>query len=222
MNVILLVCFTAVACCRAADPSGGWLSYAKYTAPHPTDIITRMKATMIVPPTPESANGSPAFWFGLQSEKGNAALVQPIMSKWLGDSFYMFQEIFDWTDFQDKQSSPIKVEAGDVVVAQVEYIKDSNSYKMTMNSTGTTQSSTYTYQLLQQTTESTAYFVLEHQPDKCNELPKSGNVGWNDIEIDVNYTPVKHPLFVAAQENPACGSKAIVENGWVNITWKGE
>ena len=53
------------------------LSYAKYTAPNPTDTITRMKATMIVPNTPTNSNGSPAFWFGLQTDKGDGALVQP-------------------------------------------------------------------------------------------------------------------------------------------------
>ena len=36
---------------QSADPSGGWLSYAVYTAPNPTDIITRMAAVMVVPET---------------------------------------------------------------------------------------------------------------------------------------------------------------------------
>ena len=217
---ILLTILTAPII-HAADPSSGWLSYAKYTAPSPTDIITRMSATMIVPPTPTSSDGGVAFWFGLQTSKGDGALVQPIMSKWLGDSFYMFQEIFDWTDFQDKQSTPIKVSAGDVVTAQVEYVASSKSYRMSMNSSGTTEQSNYEYQLLQSETESTAYFVLEHQPDNCNELPVTGFVSWTNIQVDVNGTPVKDPLFVAAQESPACGSKAVVQGDWVNITWTG-
>lgn len=32
------------------------------------------------------------------------ALVQPIMAKWLGNSFNMFEEIFDWTDESDEQT----------------------------------------------------------------------------------------------------------------------
>ena len=32
----------------AADPSGGWLSYARYKAPKPTDVITKLSATMVV------------------------------------------------------------------------------------------------------------------------------------------------------------------------------
>jgi hypothetical protein len=40
-----ILALTAVA--HAADPSGGWLSYAVYTAPNPTDIITKLTATMV-------------------------------------------------------------------------------------------------------------------------------------------------------------------------------
>ena len=143
----------------ANDPSGGWLTYAKYTAPKPTDVITKLSAKMAVPAIPMSKGGSPAFWFGTQTAKGDGALVQPIMAKWcvaqesrstgcelegiyyasttgdhrlpvlrpgpgcgprhcrLGDSFYMFQEIFDWTDGHDVQSKPMKVVPGDIITA---------------------------------------------------------------------------------------------------------
>ena len=40
-------------------------------------------------------------------------------------------------------------------------------------------------QAKQKATESVAYFVLEHQPQKCNELPPNGNVRWTDIEVPV-------------------------------------
>ena len=101
MNLMLLV--TACAANLKADPSGGWLSYARYDAPNPTDIITRLSATMIVPELPTAKGGSPAFWFGgscprslillhslncpcvlVQTNKGDGALIQPIMAKWLG------------------------------------------------------------------------------------------------------------------------------------------
>lgn len=217
---VLVSLLSTVSFSLAADPSGGWLSFAKYTAPNPTDTITRMKASMIVPNTPENSGGSPAFWFGLQTDKGNGALVQPIMAKWFGRAFYMFQEIFDWTDYQDHQTHPIIVYAGEVITAEVQYEKQSNSYKMFMNSSGTTEQSIYEYKLIQKATESTAYFVLEHQPDNCKELPNPGIVSWTNIEIDVNNVPVKNPLFVPAEESPACGSNAIVQqNEWVNITW---
>jgi hypothetical protein len=105
-----VICFFA-ACASAthvgADPSGGWLSYAIYNAPNPTDgewplcfsntfmvfvwfvVITKLSATMVVPDTPQSRGGSPAFWFGVQTQHGDGALIQPIMAKWLGKGFIM-------------------------------------------------------------------------------------------------------------------------------------
>ena len=204
----------------ASDPSGGWLSYAVYNAPRPTDTITRMSATTVVPPAPSDGGGSPAFWFGLQTASGDGALVQPITSKWLGDGFYMFQEIFDWTDYNDHQTTPIRLRAGDVVHAEVAYVKTSNSYRMTMNATGSDEVSRYEYKLLQTKTEAQAYFVLEHQPQSCDELPPSGVVSWTNIEIEVNNERVENPRWTAKQENPKCGSKAtVVSSHTVNITW---
>ena len=63
------------------------LSYAVYKAPNPTDVITRLSANFTVPPKPDMPDGSPAFWFGVQTATGDGALIQPIMSKWLGDSW---------------------------------------------------------------------------------------------------------------------------------------
>ena len=103
----------------SADPSSGWLSYAVYHAPQPTDVITKLSASMVVPDSPAGHLGSPAFWFGTQTEKGDGALIQPIMAKWLGDGFYMFHEIFDWTDERDEQSKHIKVLPGEVITASV-------------------------------------------------------------------------------------------------------
>ena len=132
----------------------------------------------------------------------------------------MFQEIFDWTSYQDHQTTPIRLRPGDVVRAELTYVKASNSYTMTMNSSGTKEVSSYEYQLLQTKTEAQAYFVLEHQPDSCDELPPSGVVSWTDIEIDVNYKRVPHPRWTAKEENPKCGAKAVVVSpGTVNISW---
>ena len=88
---------TPLPCHPPDDPSrAARLSYAVFKA-QPTQTITRMSATMTVPDAPKERGSFPAFWFGTQTAKGDGALVQPIMAKWLGDSFYMFQEIFDWT-----------------------------------------------------------------------------------------------------------------------------
>ena len=46
-----------VATALAADPSGGWLSYAEFKAPESTDVITKLSASMTVPETPHSHGG---------------------------------------------------------------------------------------------------------------------------------------------------------------------
>ena len=62
---------------------------------------------MVVPESPKMPGSSPAFWFGLQTAKGDGALVQPIMAKELGyrpgsgSSFFMFQgEAVDISNFR--------------------------------------------------------------------------------------------------------------------------
>lgn len=224
------------------DPSHGWLSYAKYKTPKSTDIITRLKATMVTPNNPASPGGRPAFWFGLQTAEGNGALVQPILAKWrrAKKGWFMFQEVFDWSMFKkeddnpyfrhkwrglyNKQTHHIQIFPGDIVTAEVWYVKSTNSYKMTMSSSGTTEKSNYVYQLPHAETLSQAYFVLEHQPANCNEYPDPGKISFTDIEMDINGQPIEDPLklFVAEDKKPACGSKAIVEDDRVTITWTGK
>ena len=120
-TVLMLVAVLMVSVSRAADPSEGWLSYAVYRAPNETDVITRLSATMIVPD--DSHGGTPAFWFGVQTAHGDGALIQPIMAKWTGVDYNMFQEIFDWTDGQDEQTDGVHVRPGDVIDASVAYVE---------------------------------------------------------------------------------------------------
>jgi hypothetical protein len=178
---------------------------------------------MTVPESPSGRGGSAAFWFGIQTEKGDGALIQPIMSKWLGNSFYMFQEIFDWTDQRDKQTTPIKVSAGDVISASVSCAGSAcQRYLMNMTNINNKQTSNYYYDLLprQSSVESAAYFVLEHQPLSCRELPSNNNVTWTNILVEVDGKNVESPMWRALEEEPKCSSKAVVvDPATVSITW---
>ena len=211
--------FAAVA--TAPDPSGGWLSYALYEA-NATDIITKLSCTMTVPADPLHRGAEPAFWFGVQTHKGDGALVQPIQAKWLGGEWDMFHEIFDWVTHHDSASEHYAVPAGDKVWAEVTYKASDNSYDMAMTSAKTGQSVSYNYKLnhRQHATEATAYFVLEHQPRSCNQLPPNGIVTWSNISMEVNYEAVASPVFKAMQESPTCGSKVeIVDPKTITLTW---
>jgi hypothetical protein len=65
-----------------------------------------------------------------------------------------------------------------------------------------------------------SYFVLEHQPQKCNELPANGIVRWTDIEVEIDNKKISEPVWHAVEESPKCKSKAVVVNSTcVEITW---
>ena len=134
----------------------------------------------------------------------------------------MFEEIFDWTDESDEQSHPWSVKAGDRISASVSYIASDRSYNMNMTCRDCGHVSNYNYRLkqAQRATESVGYIVLEHQPFSCRELPKSGRCDWTNIAVEVNGKPVANPEWVAMEEAPKCGSKAVVHNHTaVSIVW---
>ena len=205
----------------AADPSPGWLSYAVFEAAA-NDTITSLSATMSVPAKVKGFGSDPAFWFGVQTHKGDGALIQPIQAKWLDGNWHMFHEIFDWTTMQDSATAHYTVRPGDSIWAQVTYKPSDNSYDMDMKSAATGQRVRFNYKLnpLQTAPEATAYFVLEHQPAECGQLPPDGKVTWSNISVEVNGAVVADPKFVAKQENPVCGSKVeVVSPSVITLTW---
>ena len=134
----------------------------------------------------------------------------------------MFHEIFDWTTHHDSAGSHYVVPSGDSIWAQVTYRARDNSYNMDMRSLKTGQRALFNYKLsaAQSATESTAYFVLEHQPNRCSQLPPNGIVTWSNISVEVNGKKVEAPRFRAEQESPVCGSKVeIVSPSEITLTW---
>jgi len=207
----------------AGDPSSGWLSYAEYRAPN-EGIITAMNVTWEVPSEPSRHGGSPAFWFGTQTSNGNGALIQPIL-KWESSRYNIFHEIFDWTwsPFpHDEQGKRVRVQPGDSISSTLTYRPEDQSYDMFMASAQLGTSLTYNYKLKkrQKKTESVAYFVLEHQPSRCDEFPPNGQITFTDISVEVNGELVESPVWVPKQEVPKCSSKVEVPDPrTVKISW---
>ena len=105
-SIAIFLIFGLVAVTSAGDPSDGWLSYAEYKAP-PTSKITFLNMSWVVPEHPEKSFGSnaPGWWFGVQTDDGNGALIQPILAwDYQGSSFSIFNAVFDWND----QVPPLK------------------------------------------------------------------------------------------------------------------
>lgn len=208
----------------SADPSSSWLSYALFESGG--GVITQMNATVTVPANPTRTSGfaDPSFWYGLQTNKGDGALVQPILAWNQRDSgFGVFHEVFDWSEGRDHQSSEhFAVKPGDVLRQSVTYKAEDNSYDMYIYSEGQQRSILWNYKLSsrQKAAETTAYIVVEHQPSNCAEYPSSGGISFTDIYIEVDNKHVASPVFTPKQERPACSSEAVVVNSTaVDLKW---
>jgi hypothetical protein len=110
------------------DPSNSWLSFALFESGG--KIITQMNATVTVPSDPTKLRGSdPSFWYGLQTNAGDGALVQPILAWNQRDNgFGVFHEVFDWSEGRNHQSPEhFAVKAGDILSQSLTYKAEDNS-----------------------------------------------------------------------------------------------
>ena len=198
----------------ANDPAGSWLSYARYDA---AGTITALNTTWKVPSLPATSFGSnaPGWWFGVMDKDGNGALVQPILAYgYMGSHYTIFNGVFDWTD-GSWHTSPEKytVQPGDKITSSVVYNgAASNSFTMRISSEalGKTITTDYSIESRQTEKETSAVFVLEHQPDRCKAYPTDGEMSFENIYVEVEGKPVTNPTWSALQEEPACNSKAVV------------
>merc|ERR550537_1174174 len=221
-----LLCASLPALLAAQDPAGSWLTYAAYTDPG-RGKITALNTTWTVPSNPSTPYGSnaPGWWFGTQTKDGNGALVQPILAYGYQGNFYsIFNGVYDWTDGGWHTSSSITVQPGDEIVSSVT-TKDGENYLMEIAHVGSgrTISTPYKLESRQVETESTAYFVLEHQPSTCRAYPTNGVCEFSNIYLEVEGQEVSNPQWQAKQERPACDSKTtIVDPRTIKITWDSE
>ena len=78
----------------------------------------------------------------------------------------------------------------------------------------------YALQQGQREPESSAVFVLEHQPRRCKAYPTSGEMSFENIVVEVDGQVVASPEWSALQEQPACNSKAqVVDSATIKFTW---
>ena len=67
---------------------------------------TKTKSTI----EPTTVGSDPSFWYGLQTAKGDGALVQPILAYgYQGDHYTIFNGVFDWTPGGGWHTSPKKL-----------------------------------------------------------------------------------------------------------------
>ena len=111
------------------------------------------------------------------------------------------------------------MQPGDAITSGVTY-SGNGEYIMTISANGKTITTPYTLEKGQTGNESTAYFVLEHQPSSCEAYPEDGSMTFDNIYLEVDGKEVKHPTWSAQNEQPACKSKcSIVDDKTIKFTW---
>lgn len=212
------------------DPAGSWLSYAVYTAPAGS-LITQVNTSWNVPvgkPT-KSGSNAPGWWYGLQTAKGNGALVQPILAcDYKGSSckkgtYKIFDGVYDWTTPMHGmyESKVMDAAEGDKINSWISCTEESCTQYIENARTGEGAEFPYTLHNKNKDDESVLYFVLEHQPRTCDAYPPNGVVVFEDIYVEVDGQAVT-PEWTAVQEKPACGSQAtVIDSKTLAITWNG-
>jgi len=211
------------------DPATSWLSYARFDADNQKSKITAMNCSWVVPELPSKMPLDWAPWYGLQTHKGDGALIQPILDAQFGRNWVIYHAIYDWNVGSYETTTKSTVKPGDKIDASVIYREADNSYDMYLSANGkpaqgTSAKHNYKLKTRQKATESTAYFVLEGGTGgvrrNCGELPKEGGITFTDIRVEVDGKLVESPQWTPMQERPGCGSKAVmVDSQNVRIEW---
>jgi len=201
------------------DPASSWLTYAVARGDGKT--VTYMNATWSVPsnPTQKVEGSAPGFWYGIEPEPA-AYLIQPILAWGYGAVDYtIFNGYYQWNNGDWWHSPQMVVTPGQTVVSSLTYEKSSDSYTMFIGCKETGKGVTSVRKVLDQQTYSDVYFVLEHQPANCKQLPSNGFVEFENIYIEWDGAPTK-PTWQAFQFKPTCNSTTeIVSNSDIKITW---
>merc|ERR1711924_37281 len=141
----------------------------------------------------------------------------------MGNGYSIFNACFDWTDGSWTTSKETyDVQPGDTITSWTKFNPDQNSYTMYIASADTGKSITTEYKLKsrQTMTESTAYFVLEHQPRNCRAYPTSDELTFSGITLEAGGKTVT-PQWKSVQERPACNSEAkVVDARTLKFTWE--
>ena len=93
-----------------------------------------------------------------------------------GAEYSIFNGVFDWTDGSWRTSAEVyTVQPGSYITSSVVFNGvEENSYTMIITDGTQTITTPYKIEAAQHKNESTAYFVLEHQPSNCRAYPKDG------------------------------------------------
>eukprot|EP01013_Petalomonas_cantuscygni_P014810 TRINITY_DN3034_c0_g1_i1.p1 TRINITY_DN3034_c0_g1~~TRINITY_DN3034_c0_g1_i1.p1 ORF type:complete len:275 (-),score=57.58 TRINITY_DN3034_c0_g1_i1:461-1285(-) len=221
MRVVVLSLVSAVIFATAQDPAEGWLGYAKAVNPNRRGIITYAAATWTNCDDPKHWGAFFSPWFGIETSD-NLNLVQPV-NPWSGYSWSIYNEYFQWSPTNNKNSDSTPSSAGDTIFGSVTYDRSARAYHMVHTNLNTSRTVNMTVPVQkdangQDKTFTMAYFVFE-KSWPCYMYPPSGEVVFRNIQMEYDGEPVT-PRWTTAFVDDKCNNRAhIVDAHTIKITW---
>jgi len=223
MSKVVLVVVVACIAARvvAQDPAEGWLGYAMGVNPAGTGIITHMEAKWKVGQNPVVGGAFFSPWFGIEASD-NLNLLQPV-NPWVGDSWQIYNEYFQWSPEYNYNSDSNTVNPGDVLFGSVDYDESAQSYNLYHSDMTTGWSVNSTIQIQQDDQGNykqytIAYVVYEKDAD-CNQYPPDGSVTFYDIVLAYGGKVVT-PQWTTGIVDDVCNNRAkVIDSNTIEITW---
>jgi len=217
--VIVALCLAGSAV--AQDPADGWLGYATGVSPTGEGRITYMEAKWKVGQNPQIGGAFFSPWFGIEASD-NLNLIQPV-NPWVGDSWQIYNEYFQWSPEYNYNSDSQTVSPGDVLFGSVTYVAENNTYTIYHSDMTTGWSVTSSIPI--QTDNSGNYknytiaYVVYEKDAECNQYPPDGSVTFYDITIQYDGATVT-PAWTTAYVDDVCNNRAhVVDPATIQITW---
>jgi hypothetical protein len=208
------------------DPASSWLAYAKADGKGRT--VSLVNATWKVPSYPKHRMvlAQPGFWFGIEpSEPNSCDLIQPILAYGYNDilhrDYCIFVGYYQWDNSSWWYSTIYSASPGDTIYAFVSLDPSGKSYTQGIRNLQTNKHVEASIQIEQgKGPYSDAYFVVEHQPESCSEMPASGGMSFTSINIQ--YVGSDQSLSWSAKTwQDVCSTfPTVINNSTVSFTWK--
>jgi hypothetical protein len=202
----------------AQDPADGWMAYAVGSIPAKYDRITRLEMTWKVGAEPRSSDAFFSPWFGMDPSD-NLNLIQPV-NPWLGDSWAMYTEYFQWSPEDNSNSPQRDVESGQHLHGSLVYDSNSDSYELTQTIVETGKSSKQTVKC-QSGKKYTVPYVVYEKTFPCGDYPPDEVVTFTNITAFCDGTPCTTDIKWEAKVKDAnCGMQAVINSPEsISIKW---
>jgi hypothetical protein len=212
MNTVFLGLLGAA----AQDPAGGWMAYAVGDI-GTSERITKLEMTWTVGAAPARSRAFYSPWFGMDPSD-NLNLLQPV-NPWLGDSWAMYTEYFQWRPIHNSNSKQQDVKPGQTLRGSIMYDEASDSYKVVQTIVETGVSSSQVVPC-QRGKKFTVPYVVYEKVWHCSAYPPDGKVVFRDLVVECDGKPCEVD-WQAKVKDANCGMAAHIDKAKneISITW---